>query len=133
MALRLRPRSRLSSRPCCCSGSCGGGSGCTCWRSGSVAEPLLVMPGTRVRLRRPEHRPIVPGIHVLQQLATSKTWMAGTSLDKPGHDELECRGYEALPYSAVQPPSIERLAPVICAASSPQGNNASAATCPGGA
>src|SRR5882724_10575710 len=33
------------------------------------------------------------------------------------------------PYSAVQPPSIERLAPVIWAASSPQRNNASAATC----
>src|ERR1700687_473068 len=37
--------------------------------------------------------------------------------------------HEAYPYSAVQPPSIERLAPVICAASSPQRNNASAATC----
>ena len=24
------------------------------------------MPGTPVRLRRPEHRPVVPGIHVLQ-------------------------------------------------------------------
>src|SRR5271154_5774551 len=32
-------------------------------------------------------------------------------------------------YSAVQPPSIERLAPVICAASSPHKNSASAATC----
>src|SRR5438132_7986511 len=32
-------------------------------------------------------------------------------------------------YSAVQPPSIERLAPVIWAASSPQRNSASAATC----
>jgi hypothetical protein len=28
---------------------------------------------------------LVPGIHVLH--ATSKAWMAGTSLDKPGHDE----------------------------------------------
>src|ERR1700685_4455893 len=33
------------------------------------------------------------------------------------------------PYSAVQPPSIERLAPVIWAASSPHRNSASAATC----
>src|SRR3954454_14623959 len=33
------------------------------------------------------------------------------------------------PYSAVQPPSIERFVPVICAASSPQRNSASAATC----
>src|SRR5437763_1821157 len=32
-------------------------------------------------------------------------------------------------YAAVQPPSIERLAPVICAASSPHKYNASAATC----
>jgi uncharacterized protein len=36
------------------------------------------MPGTRVRLRRPEHRPIVPGIHVFL-LCEDKTWMAGTS------------------------------------------------------
>jgi hypothetical protein len=28
------------------------------------------MPGTRVRLRRPEHKPIVPGIHVF--VGTSK-------------------------------------------------------------
>ncbi len=32
-------------------------------------------------------------------------------------------------YSAVQPPSIDRFEPVICAASSPQRNSASAATC----
>jgi hypothetical protein len=32
-----------------------------------------------------------PGIHVLR--AGTKAWMAGTSLDKPGHDEfLALRG-----------------------------------------
>src|ERR1700720_1586627 len=36
------------------------------------------MPGTRVRLRRPEHRPIAPGIHVFF-LRGAKTWTAGTS------------------------------------------------------
>jgi hypothetical protein len=39
---------------------------------------VVVMPGTRVRLRRPEHRPIVPGI-IHDFLLTAKTWMAGTS------------------------------------------------------
>jgi hypothetical protein len=34
----------------------------------------LVMPG------------LVPGIHVL--MLGGQTWMAGTSLDKPGHDAL---------------------------------------------
>jgi hypothetical protein len=29
---------------------------------------------------------LVPAIHVFLLLAT-KTWMPGTSLDKPGHDE----------------------------------------------
>ena len=33
------------------------------------------------------------------------------------------------PYAAVQPPSIERLAPVICDAPSPHRNSASEATC----
>ena len=36
MALRRRPRSRWRSRRCCCSGSCAGGSDCTCWRSASA-------------------------------------------------------------------------------------------------
>src|SRR6185312_15195122 len=36
MVLRLRPRSRWRSRRCCCSGSCAGGSDCTCWRSASA-------------------------------------------------------------------------------------------------
>ena len=40
MAPRPRPRSRWCSRPCCCSGSCAGGSACTCWRSGSAASSL---------------------------------------------------------------------------------------------
>jgi hypothetical protein len=30
---------------------------------------------------------LVPGIHVLTASQQAKTWMAGTSLDKPGHDE----------------------------------------------
>jgi hypothetical protein len=30
---------------------------------------------------------LVAGIHVFLALAVSKTWMAGTSRDKPGHDE----------------------------------------------
>ncbi len=70
-ALR-RPRRRggdldlaRCSRPCCCSGLCGGGSDCTCWRSGSATESLHVMPA------------LVPGIHVFRN-PTSKTWMAGT-------------------------------------------------------
>jgi hypothetical protein len=37
-----------------------------------VISNRVVMPG------------LVPGIHVF--LATSKTWMAGTSLEEPGHD-----------------------------------------------
>jgi hypothetical protein len=38
----------------------------------------FVMPGTRVRLRRPEHRPIVPGIDVFAlHVLARKTWMAG--------------------------------------------------------
>src|SRR5271167_4292517 len=46
---------------------------------------------------------------------------------KSGHDDV---GYpDLVVYSAVQPPSIERLAPVICAASSLHRNSASAATC----
>src|SRR3984893_6268877 len=40
MAPRRRPRSRWCSKPCCCSGSCGDGWACTCWRSGRAAEPL---------------------------------------------------------------------------------------------
>jgi len=35
------------------------------------------MPGTRVRLRRPEHRPIVPGIQVLLRPQGRRGW--------PGH------------------------------------------------
>jgi hypothetical protein len=42
------------------------------------------MPGTRVRLRRPEHRPIVPGIHVFVSIE-GKQDMDGRV--KPGHDE----------------------------------------------
>jgi hypothetical protein len=39
------------------------------------------MPGTRVRLRLPEHKPDVPGIH---------DFLRNTNVDgrdKPGHDE----------------------------------------------
>ena len=53
------------------------------------------------------------------EFPTSKTRMTGTSTATT----------RPLPYSAVQPPSIERLAPVIWAASSPHRNSASAATC----
>jgi hypothetical protein len=42
--------------------------------AGVMLVKLIVMPGTRVRLRRPEHRPFVPGIHEFPA-----TWMAGTS------------------------------------------------------
>ncbi len=38
---------------------------------------LPVMPG------------LVPGIHVLTAPVTAKTWMAGTSPAKPGHDDVE--------------------------------------------
>jgi hypothetical protein len=41
------------------------------------------MPGTRVRLRRPEHRPIVPGIHVFRRRRNKNV----DGRDKPGHDE----------------------------------------------
>jgi len=54
-APRRRPRSRWCSKPCCCSGLCGDGSACTCWRSGSVVESLHVMPG------------LDPGIHHLRK------------------------------------------------------------------
>jgi hypothetical protein len=38
---------------------------CAASHSSSCEEKRkLVMPGTRVRLRRPGHRPIVPGIDV---------------------------------------------------------------------
>ena len=46
MAPRPRPRSRWCSRPCCCSGSCAGGSACTCWRSGSGRPELAEAIGT---------------------------------------------------------------------------------------
>jgi hypothetical protein len=45
------------------------------------------MPGTRVRPSAGPGVNLVPGIHVfLPFAAQSKTWMAGTSQDKPGHD-----------------------------------------------
>jgi hypothetical protein len=40
------------------------------------------MPGTRVRLRRPEHKPNMPGIH---EFLCNYTNVDGR--DKPGHDE----------------------------------------------
>src|SRR6267142_1053538 len=43
--------------------------------------------------------------------------------------ETRWRGMTRCAYSAVQPPSIDKLAPVICAASSPHKNSANAATC----
>jgi O-antigen/teichoic acid export membrane protein len=46
-ARRRRPRWRWPSRPCCCSGSCAAGSGCTCWRSG---KSPLERAGTTWRL-----------------------------------------------------------------------------------
>ena len=30
---------------------------------------------------------LVPGIHVFAHQKDRKTWMAGTSLDEPGHDD----------------------------------------------
>jgi hypothetical protein len=42
------------------------------------------MPGTRVRLRRPMHKPTVPGIHVF---SSSRNRIVD-GRDKPGHDEL---------------------------------------------
>ena len=42
------------------------------------------MPGTRVRLRRPERRPVVPGIHVLA--LERKEDVDGR--DEPGHDQV---------------------------------------------
>jgi hypothetical protein len=44
-------------------------------------KTLLVMPGTRVRLRRPEHKPSVPGIHVFAEMKIVE------GRDKPCHDE----------------------------------------------
>jgi hypothetical protein len=41
------------------------------------------MPGTRDRLRRPEHKPFVPGIHVFAKVAKIVD-----GRDKPGHDEI---------------------------------------------
>jgi hypothetical protein len=35
---------------------------------------------------------LVPGIHVLPVARQRKAWMAGTSLDKPGHDEVFKKG-----------------------------------------
>jgi hypothetical protein len=40
------------------------------------------MPGTRARLRRPEHKPYVPGIH---DFLRRRKELDGR--DKPGHDE----------------------------------------------
>jgi hypothetical protein len=51
----------------------------------------FVMPGTRVRLRRPEHKPCA-GHPRLADQSVLKTWMAGTTLAvvlddrSPGHD-----------------------------------------------
>jgi hypothetical protein len=44
---------------------------------------VVVMPGTRVRLRRPEHRPIAPGIHDFLFC-----FQDVDGRDKPGHDGL---------------------------------------------
>ena len=56
--------------------------------------------------------------------------IAQVQLDSRGIlDTPPSRSMSGCAYAAVQPPSIERLAPVICAASSPQRNSASAATC----
>ena len=41
-------------------------------------QMVPVMPGTRVRLRRPEHKPHEPSIHDFGALERN-TWMAGTS------------------------------------------------------
>ncbi len=52
----------------------------------------LVMPGTRVRLRRPEHMPLCRASTSWVCAQARKTWMAGTSSAKtrfallPGHD-----------------------------------------------
>jgi hypothetical protein len=43
------------------------------------------MPGTRVRLRGPEHRSIVPGIHVFLLCWETKTFMAGSSPAMTGY------------------------------------------------
>ena len=37
-----------------------------------------------------------PGIHDLKTPVKLKTWMAGTSLDKPGHDDLDESGSKAV-------------------------------------
>src|SRR5216683_5894166 len=42
------------------------------------------MPGTRVRLRRPEHRPIVPGIHVFLGHKLRRGW-PGRAHGCPAH------------------------------------------------
>src|ERR1700694_2176990 len=66
-----------------------------------------------------------PGINHLRK-AFQFDGLPGSS---PAMTDFDVEAGCILPYSAVQPPSIERLAPVICAASSPQRNSASAATC----
>src|ERR1700722_2658457 len=43
MARPPRPRSRSYSKPYCCSGSCGSGSACTCWRSASARSRRVLL------------------------------------------------------------------------------------------
>ena len=75
----------------------------------------LVMPG------------LVPGHPCTSQSFRKLSEIAAAS--SPAMTNLTFDGWRMTRYSAVQPPSIERLAPVICAASSPHRNSASAATC----
>ena len=48
-----------------------------------------IMPGTRVRLCRPEHKPCA-GHPRLRDLAAIKTWVAGTSPAMTRGDDMLC-------------------------------------------
>jgi hypothetical protein len=49
-----------------------------------MSAPSSVMPAQRHPAALRGGDPVFPGISILK--AQTKTWMAGTSLDEPGHD-----------------------------------------------
>jgi hypothetical protein len=46
---------------------------------------IVILEAERPLILNRHARGLVPGIHVFG--STNKAWMAGTSQDKPGHDE----------------------------------------------